>query len=180
MATLTALALLLPVAAPAAGTLPVLPLAPVSAADETLLADQRGTWDSPTGSEPDVAKDFQPPAKRWLSGHRGVDLTVQLNGQIRAPADGTISHVGTVVDRSTITVDHGNGLRSSFEPVDSDLKRGDTVRKGQVIGTLANGDHCFFSIGACVHWGVRLRDEYVNPLQFVGAFLPSVLLPVPD
>lgn len=159
---------------------PQTPLAPVSASDEALLADLRGTWDSPTGSAPKVAKDFQPPAKRWLSGHRGVDLTVPLDGQIRAPADGRVSHVGTVVDRNTITIDHGNGLRSSFEPVDSDLKRGDRVRQGQVIGVLENGNHCMFSIRACVHWGVRLGEDYVNPLQFIGAFLPSVLLPIPD
>lgn len=127
-----------------------------------------------------MAKDFQPPAQRWLSGHRGVDLTVDWDGQVRAPADGKVSHVGTVVDRNTITIDHGDGLRSSFEPLDSDLKRGDRVHKGQVIGVLQNGNHCMFSIRACVHWGVRLGDDYVNPLQFIGAFLPSVLLPVED
>lgn len=152
----------------------------LSANEQSVLSEQRGTWDSPTGMAPKVAKDFQPPAKRWLSGHRGVDLTVRLNGEIRAPADGKVSHVGTVVDRATITIDHGNGLRSSFEPVDSDLKRGDRVRKGHVIGVLANGNHCMFAVRACVHWGVRLGDEYVNPLQFLGAFMPSVLLPVPD
>lgn len=148
--------------------------------NDSVLAKHRGQWESPTGGAPKVAKDFQPPAERWLSGHRGVDLTVDWNGQVRAPADGKVTHVGTVVDRNTITIDHGDGLRSSFEPVDSDLKRGDRVRKGQVIGVLENGNHCVFSVRACVHWGVRLGEDYVNPLQFIGAFLPSVLLPVPQ
>ncbi|WP_368660380.1 M23 family metallopeptidase [Kocuria sp.] len=159
--------------------LAVPPRAPARSGQEAALAKHRGQWESPTGGAPRVAKDFQPPAKRWLSGHRGVDLTVAWDGRVYAPADGTVSHVGTVVDRNTITIDHGDGLRSSFEPVDSDLKRGERVRKGQLIGILENGNHCMFSIRACVHWGVRLGDDYVNPLQFIGAFLPSVLLPVP-
>lgn len=167
-------------AAPPLFSIAATPLTPTSPADEEKLAQHRGQWESPTGSAPKVVKDFQPPAQKWLSGHRGVDLTVSLNGQVRAPADGTVTHVGKVVDRNTITIDHGDGLRSSFEPVDSNLKRGDRVRKGQVIGVLSNGDHCMFSLRACVHWGVRLDDEYVNPLQFIGAFLPSVLLPLPD
>lgn len=163
-----------------ATSLPAPPRVVLSAADEALLAQERGTWESPTGGAPKVARDFQPPAEKWLSGHRGVDLSVHLDGKVRAPEAGTVSHVGKVVDRNTITIDHGNGLRSSFEPVDSNLKRGDRVRKGQIIGTLSNGNHCALDLHACVHWGVRLGDEYVNPLQFVGAFLPSVLLPVPD
>lgn len=156
----------------------VAPLSPASQHDD-ILAKHRGQWISPTDEAPKVAKDFQPPAKKWLSGHRGVDLTVAFHGQVHAPADGTVSHVGKVVDRHTITIDHGDGLKSSFEPVDSDLKKGDKVRKGQVIGVLENGSHCAAAVRACVHWGVRLNGDYVNPLQFVGVFEPSVLLPVP-
>lgn len=168
-----------PVAAAATPPTAVVTLT-TSAGDDSVLAEHRGQWESPTGGAPKVAKEFQPPAERWLSGHRGVDLTVDWNGQIRAPADGKVTHVGTVVDRNTITIDHGDGLRSSFEPVDSDLKRGDRVHEGQVIGVLQNGNHCMFSIRACVHWGVRWGEDYVNPLQFIGAFRPSVLLPLPD
>lgn len=146
---------------------------------EAILAAEHGTWRWPMSSTPVVVNDFRPPAKRWLSGHRGVDLTVGLSGEIRAPVDGRVSHVGTVVDRQTITLDHGRGLRSSFEPVASDLKKGDRVRKGEVIGVLSANNHCRLTLRACVHWGVRLGDEYVHPLPFVGAQRPSVLLPVP-
>jgi murein DD-endopeptidase MepM/ murein hydrolase activator NlpD len=79
------------------------------------------------------------------------------------------------VDRPVITIDHGNGLRSSFEPVESSLARGAVVVRGDVIGTVLPG-HC--NTLPCVHWGVRRGDEYINPLSLVTDLRPSVLLPL--
>jgi len=83
--------------------------------------------------------------------------------------------VGVVVDRPVITIDHGNGLRSSFEPVESPLAAGSPVAAGQAIGTVLAG-HC--PAASCLHWGVRRGDDYVNPLQFVMDLRPSILLPL--
>lgn len=96
-------------------------------------------------------------------------------GSVTAPESGTVSFVGVVVDRPVITIDHGNGLRSSFEPVRSTLKWGASVAKGAVVGVLLSG-HCGPS--PCVHWGVRRGEEYLNPLSFILDLRPSVLLPL--
>ena len=96
-------------------------------------------------------------------------------GPVASPESGTVSFVAVVVDRPVITVDHGNGLRRSFEPVRSSLAKGDAVAKGDVLGTLITG-HC--GATPCVHWGVRREDEYLNPLEFVMDLRPSVLLPL--
>jgi murein DD-endopeptidase MepM/ murein hydrolase activator NlpD len=139
-------------------------------------AAPRPAWDWPLPPKPAVLRAFDPPEKPWMSGHRGVDLEAAHDGgTVTSPASGTVSFVGVVVDRPVITIDHGGGLRSSFEPVDSTLTIGEVVAKGQIIGTLQPG-HC----GAlpCVHWGVRRGDDYVNPLEFVTDLRPSILLPV--
>lgn len=134
------------------------------------------SWQWPVSPRPPVLRDFDPPPKPWLSGHRGVDLgTASVGAQVTSPAAGTVSFVGVVVDRPVITIDHGNGLRSSFEPVESSLAAGSAVGNGQVIGTLLPG-HC--PAASCVHWGVRRGEEYVNPLQFVMDLRPSILLPL--
>jgi murein DD-endopeptidase MepM/ murein hydrolase activator NlpD len=134
------------------------------------------SWRWPLSPRPAVLRDFDPPPKPWLSGHRGVDLEAASGGvQVTSPAPGTVSFVGVVVDRPVITIDHGNGLRSSFEPVDSTLAAGSVVAAGQPIGTLLAG-HC--AATSCVHWGVRRGDDYVNPLQFVMDLRPSILLPL--
>lgn len=124
----------------------------------------------------EVIRLFDPPDQPWLSGHRGVDLRAsEGNGAaVLSPADGVVSFRGTVVDRPVITIDHGHDLKSSFEPVESELKPGDAVRKGQRIGSLRPG-HCAVSV--CVHWGVRQEDEYVDPLRFIQDLRPSILLP---
>jgi murein DD-endopeptidase MepM/ murein hydrolase activator NlpD len=136
----------------------------------------RPDWDWPLTPRPAVVRTFDPPDKPWMSGHRGVDLGAAHDGvPVTSPASGTVSFVGVVVDRPVITIDHGGGLRSSFEPVESTLTAGTAVAKGEVVGTLMPG-HC----GAlhCVHWGVRRGDDYVNPLEFVTDLRPSILLPV--
>lgn len=104
-------------------------------------------------------------------------MAVPAGSTVLSPADGRISFAGWVVDRPAITVDHGNGLRSSLLAVDSDLQAGDTVSAGDPVGTVAESNHC---PAGCLHWGVRRGETYVNPLQFVMDLRPSVLLPVPD
>ena len=137
-----------------------------------------GGWSWPLNPRPAVLRAFDPPARPWLSGHRGVDLQAAFDGApVTSPAAGTVSFVGVVVDRPVITIDHGNGLRSSFEAVRSDLNPGDAVAEGEVLGWIQPG-HC--GPGPCVHWGVRRGDEYLNPLAFVTDLRPSVLLPPVD
>lgn len=136
----------------------------------------RPTWQWPLTPRPPVLRFFDPPLKPWLSGHRGVDLGTRQHGaEVRSPAPGIVSFAGMVVDRPVITIDHGNGLRSSFEPVASSLAAGSAVGSGQPLGTLLAG-HC--PVGSCLHWGVRQGGDYVNPLRFVMDLRPSILLPV--
>lgn len=136
----------------------------------------RGVWDWPLIPRPAVLRAFDPPPRPWLNGHRGVDLRAAHDGAlILAPAAGTVSFVGIVVDRPVITIDHGNGLKSSFEPAGSRLLRGATVVKGDLLGWVEAG-HC--GRDPCIHWGVRRGAEYLNPLAFVLDLRPSVLLPL--
>ncbi|MHA7155501.1 M23 family metallopeptidase [Arthrobacter sp. TMN-50] len=143
------------------------------------------TWIWPLSPTPRVLRPFEPPAQRWLPGHRGVDLAATGTVDIRSPASGWVVFTGWVVDRPVVTVDHGSGLLSSFEPVVSRFERGEVVQKGQPVGTLASRalasdpgtarHHCPTT---CLHWGVRQNGDYVNPLDFVLDRRPSVLLPL--
>jgi murein DD-endopeptidase MepM/ murein hydrolase activator NlpD len=147
-------------------------------------------WSWPLLPTPDVLRNFEKPPKPWQRGHRGVDLTVPpgggpdaLGAPILSPGDGVVSFAGTVVDRGVLSVDHGGGRVSSFEPVSTDLRKGQQVQEGDVIATLASTAaatgpwHC---ASPCVHWGVRVDGEYVDPLSFVMDRRPSVLLPLED
>ncbi|HKU10099.1 MAG TPA: peptidoglycan DD-metalloendopeptidase family protein [Sinomonas sp.] len=152
-------------------------------------SDERGIragWEWPLAPRPAVVRTFDPPERPWLSGHRGVDLRATPGQEVRAPASGIVSFVGRVVDRDVVTIDHGNGLRSSFEPVESGLPRGAAVTAGQAVGRVApTPQHC---PEGCLHWGVRETGDgagprgtdYVDPLRLVADTRPSVLLPWRD
>ncbi len=120
---------------------------------------------------------FERPAKRWLAGHRGIDLEARAGQDVLSPGSGTVTFAGVVVDRGVVTVAHGAGLVSSVEPVDVNVSVGDVVGAGDVIGVVAEAPgHC--TPRACVHWGVRLYGEYINPLDVMHGYGTVRLLPV--
>ncbi|WP_309080257.1 M23 family metallopeptidase [Zhihengliuella sp.] len=138
-----------------------------------------GAWSWPVGSHavpPVVSAPFDAPETRWGPGHRGADLAAAAGQEVRSPADGRVAFVGVVVDRPVLTIDHGDGVLTSYEPLASDLAVDSRVAAGQVIGTVADGGHCAAS---CLHWGLRIDGVYADPLPTVRDTRPSILLPVP-
>lgn len=125
-----------------------------------------------------VLRSFDPPSQRWLSGHRGVDLTTEPGAAVRSPAAGVVTFAGTIAGRDVLVVDHGI-LRSTFEPVTSDLPIGTPVMPGEVVGQISTGTgHC--GSGNCLHWGVILGDDYLDPLALLGTLRPRLLPLVGD
>ncbi len=123
----------------------------------------RDAWIWPTGQAVSVARSFDPPVKPWLPGHRGVDLDVPVGTRIVAPADGQVIYAGKLVDRGVISIQHASGIRSTFEPVDILVSKGDAVSAGQPIGIVTAGH----SPGT-LHWGAKVSsDEYIDPLRLL-------------
>lgn len=141
--------------------------------------DRRSTalWGWPLVGTPPVVASFDPPAQRWLPGHRGVDLGGVAGEQVLAVDEGVVTFSGEVAGVGMVSVTHESGLRSTYQPVEGRVPRGERVRRGQALGTLdTTASHCV--PGACLHLGaVRGRDDYVDPLPLLlGAELS--LLPV--
>ncbi len=112
-----------------------------------------------------VLRGYDPPARKWQAGHRGVDLGGIDGDVVHAAADGTITFVGTIDGLQMITVTHTGGLRTTYQPVAPVVARGDHVTAGQQIGTLLEG-HC--SERACLHLGLKRGDEYLDPLAWIN------------
>lgn len=119
------------------------------------------------------------PQQPWQAGHRGLDLAADVGAPVTSPADGVVTYVGFVVDRLVVSIQHDQGLVSSFEPVDSTAVVGDIVARGQPIGSVAETPlHC--AQHQCVHWGVRRDGTYVDPLDYLEGFGQIRLLPAED
>lgn len=145
-------------------------------ADISALSVHEG-WRWPLSREPQVLKEFDKPEQQWSAGHRGIDLDATQDDEVVAPNRGRITFASTVVDRPVLVIDHGYGFKSSIEPVSLDLEVGAWVEAGAHIGTVASGAHCD---ARCIHWGVRLDGEYIDPALLIEDLRPSILLPWND
>lgn len=113
----------------------------------------------------DVLTPFRPPASRYGSGHRGVDLAGSPGDPVRASGSGTVVFAGPLAGRGVVSIEHAAGLRTTYEPVTARVSAGDVVQRGEVIGMLEAG-HESCAPGACLHFGVRLPDRiYLDPLS---------------
>jgi len=126
-------------------------------------------------SPPRIVAPWVAPAGPYAAGHRGIDLAASPGDPVLAPATGVVTFSGVVVDRPVVTVQVGDEVLVSMEPVVADVARGASVAAGQQLGAVGRGGHCD---GACVHVGVRVDGAYVSPLLFFAAVPPAVLLPL--
>lgn len=162
------LALVLAPAATATGAAGA-PLAPARA-DQDLGA--RG-WVWPLAGLRIVAP-YRAPVDDYAPGHRGVDLAPADSAAVRSPAAGVVAFAGAVAGRGVLTIDHGDGLVTTLEPLNTDLRPGDAVLRGAYVGDIALGGH---AAPGTLHFGVRLDGRYINPLLLLGGVPRAVLLP---
>jgi murein DD-endopeptidase MepM/ murein hydrolase activator NlpD len=128
-----------------------------------------GRFEWPLPGTPAVVRRFDPPPEPWRAGHRGVDLAAVPGTDVRAAGAGTVVFAGRIAGRGVVSVGHPGGLRTTYEPVDTEttLRPGDPVTAGERLGTLAAG-HPGCPAGACLHWGLRLDGRYLDPLLLLG------------
>lgn len=120
-------------------------------------------WVLPLAGGPVVTRPFEPPAHAYGPGHRGVDLAGAPGAPVLAAGDGVVAFAGMVAGRPVVSIDHAEGLRTTYEPVDPAVGAGQRVASGAPIGTLVPG-HGGCPVEACLHWGVRRDEDYLDPL----------------
>ena len=111
-----------------------------------------------------------------------MDYLVKTGQAVLAPADGTVWFAGKVAQRRLISLQHNNGYLSEFEPVCTDLVKGEPVFAGQEIGYICSADAAYLKHCAnadCLHFSLRIQGAYLSPLVFIGGLNPSRLLATP-
>ncbi|TFV83464.1 M23 family metallopeptidase [Blastococcus sp. CT_GayMR16] len=123
-------------------------------------------WTAPLGGDLAVTRPFDPPPGPFSAGHRGVDLGGTPWWPVLAAGDGVVVFAGTVAGRPVVSIDHADGLRTTYEPVDPSVAAGQRVTRGSPIGTLIGG-HGGCPREACLHWGLRRGEGYLDPMTLL-------------
>ncbi|MDP4504560.1 M23 family metallopeptidase [Nonomuraea turcica] len=124
------------------------------------------TWRWPLDGHPRILRRFTPPPEPWLAGHRGIDLAAPAATPVLAAGEGIVRFAGPVAGKGVVTIDHEDGLRTTYLPVAASVKRGQPVTPGTELGVIEpSGDHCPES---CLHWGLLRETGYLNPLVLLG------------
>src|SRR6185369_11722686 len=80
---------------------------------------------------------------------------------------GTVRFAGMIAGVGVVSVDHADGLRTTYQPVAPTVRAGQPVAAGDPIGVLVAG-HPGCPVAACLHWGLRRGDAYLDPLALLG------------
>lgn len=120
-------------------------------------------------SDAAIIDHFRPPPERWSSGNRGVDFGTAAGDEIHASAPGRVVFAGEVGGQLHVTIEHSDGLRTSYSFVaDIRVAVGGRVRGGELVAIA----------GGAFHFGVRAPDgTYLDPeALFAGRLRARVLL----
>ena len=137
------------------------------------------SWRIPL-EKPFMVRDFVQPASAYAPGHRGIDYQVEPEELVFAPNSGLVSFSGRVVDRTVLSISHGNGLISSMEPVCPAKRLHESVNTGDLVGYVCADQtypsHCAPKL--CLHFSIRNQFGYLSPLFVLGRLAPSRLKPL--
>jgi triacylglycerol esterase/lipase EstA (alpha/beta hydrolase family) len=112
-------------------------------------------------------RPFDPPESRFGAGHLGVDLAAPPGTPVVAAGPGVVSFAGSVAGARHVVVAHADGLRTSYSFLTSvAVRRGESVRAGQVVGTT--GGSGAGHLGDVLHVGLRRGDTYLDPMVLFG------------
>ena len=98
--------------------------------------------------------------------HQGIDIATRAGTPVVAPADGTVTFVGSkgALGRAVI-IDHGYGMVTRYGHLKKFLvKAGTHVKRGDKIGLVGNTGR---STAPHLHYEVHLNGIPVNPSKYI-------------
>ncbi|ALV24511.1 zinc metallopeptidase, M23 family [Campylobacter iguaniorum] len=112
-------------------------------------------------------KRFHPILKRYRA-HLGMDYAAPKGTKIYAAGDGTVSFAGKKGGYGNVlTINHADGYMTLYAHVNgfaSGMKRGKSVKKGQLVAYVGNTG---MSTGPHLHFGLYKNNKAINPESVV-------------
>lgn len=101
--------------------------------------------------------------------HQGLDIAAPMGSPIKSAAQGTVTRVGYADDYGKyVEVSHGFGVLSRYAHASAiHVKRGDKVKKGDVIGAVGMTGR---TTGPHLHYEIEIGGRKVDPSGFIASF----------
>ncbi len=107
--------------------------------------------------------------KDWRT-HDGIDILAEQGEVVRSAADGKVESI-TKDDLygTTVVIDHGAGIKSTYSNLAETptVKEGDSVKAGDVIGSVGSTAICEISQGSHIHVAMSKDGKSVNPANYL-------------
>lgn len=104
---------------------------------------------------------------RWGRHHYGLDVAAPTGTPVRAAAAGRVTFSGSRGNYGLlIVIDHGGGVETRYAHLSRlQVKEGDRVRQGQVIGRVGSTGN---STGPHLHFEVLIDGTHQDPERWLG------------
>ncbi len=103
--------------------------------------------------------------------HKGMDFAAEVGTSVLAVEDGVVESVykEDLLVGTQIVIDHGEGVKSVYCFISEveGLKAGDTVKKGDVIATVAEPSGNEYKQGAHLHFEILKDSVSVDPSAYL-------------
>ncbi|MDE6373873.1 MAG: M23 family metallopeptidase [Clostridia bacterium] len=103
--------------------------------------------------------------------HTGVDMAAAVGTDVYACLDGTVESIvlKDELDGNSVTIAHANGLKTVYTYIEvaGGLKQGDTVKRGDKLGTVSEPTGMEFKQEAHLHFEVIENGECADPVKFL-------------
>jgi len=110
-----------------------------------------------------VVRAFEEPQNPYGAGHRGIDIAVPFGTAMVASQDGTVSFAGWVAGSLFISIDHSDGVRTTYSWLSAVLvTKGGQVGRGDLIGNTGHGHPNVPT--PHLHFGARVGSTYIDPM----------------
>lgn len=104
--------------------------------------------------------------------HTGIDISAEEGSEVYSAAAGTVTKVySDPFLGKSVEISHGNGVVSIYSNLSAEglaVSEGQIVASGDKIGTVGDTSLSELADESHLHFGVKLNDVSVNPLDYIS------------
>ena len=102
--------------------------------------------------------------------HQGMDFEGTEGTSVKAVLDGTVTKIVSdhILNENYVKITHSNGLTTTYKYIvpSENLKEGDTVNQGDIIGVIAPAGGMEMNQGAHLHFEILANGKTVDPIDY--------------